>query len=81
MWTCAECLSESVQRPLYRVTAGELTIDVSKLEETLENIFKLGKRWKALVLLDEAEVLMSARTRGNVELNTVVAGKVLAEPD
>ncbi|KAJ4116150.1 hypothetical protein NW768_011122 [Fusarium equiseti] len=69
----AECISEHVRRPLYRITAGGLTIDVSNLERQIQRIFELGTRWNAILLLDEADVLMCPRKAGAVELNSVVA--------
>lgn len=60
--------------PLYKVAAGELTMDISKLETSLKMLFDLGKRWKALLLLDEADVLMHARKVGELETNSIVAG-------
>lgn len=35
----------------------------------------LGHRWKALVLIDEADVLMSQRTLRELDRNAIVAGK------
>lgn len=70
-----ESVAESTQRPLYHVTTGELSIDVDKLESQLSAIFRLGARWNAVVLLDEADVLMSRRTIEDLRRNSIVAGK------
>jgi SpoVK/Ycf46/Vps4 family AAA+-type ATPase len=69
-----ESVAESARRPLYRVTTGELSINVGDLETQLSDIFRLGARWKAVVLLDEADVLMSQRTVNNLQQNSIVAG-------
>jgi hypothetical protein len=69
----AESVAESAHRPLYRVTTGELSTDVKALEEQLTNIFRLGARWRAVVLLDEADVLMAKRTVQDLHRNTIVA--------
>ncbi|KAF2186506.1 AAA family ATPase [Zopfia rhizophila CBS 207.26] len=69
----AESVAESARRPLYRVTTGELSTDVEKLEKQLGDIFRLGARWKAVVLLDEADVLMSQRTVDDLRRNSIVA--------
>jgi hypothetical protein len=58
------------------VSTGELSTDVSKLERQLTNIFRLGHRWGALVLLDEADVLMSKRSSSDMDHSAVVAGKL-----
>lgn len=62
------------QRPLYHVSTGEPSTRVSLLERELLEIFEMGARWDAVVLLDEADVLMSRRTADNLERNSVVAG-------
>ncbi|KAH7014439.1 uncharacterized protein B0I36DRAFT_338730 [Microdochium trichocladiopsis] len=69
----AESVAEVAERPLYHISAGELSTKVSVLESELQTIFKMGARWDAVVLLDEADVLMSQRTTDNLERNSVVA--------
>ena len=69
----AESVAESARRPLYRVTTGELSTDVEKLESQLSDILRLGARWKAVVLLDEADVLMTRRSVSDLHRNAIVA--------
>ncbi|KAH8885810.1 P-loop containing nucleoside triphosphate hydrolase protein [Thozetella sp. PMI_491] len=69
----AESVAEVAKRPLYHISAGELSTDVSSLEDELRTIFRMGARWNAIVLLDEADVLMSKRTSDNLTRNSVVA--------
>lgn len=69
----AESVAESAERPLYRITTGELNTDVQKLENQLTDIFRLCARWRALVLLDEADVLMTQRTVTDLKRNAIVA--------
>lgn len=69
----AESVSESTRRPLYHVSTGELSIEVKDLEKQLSEIFRLGARWNAVVLLDEADVLMSRRTTQDLRRNAIVA--------
>ncbi|KAK0643277.1 P-loop containing nucleoside triphosphate hydrolase protein [Cercophora newfieldiana] len=69
----AESVAESARRPLYRVTTGALSTDVDQLEKQLSDIFRLGARWRAVVLLDEADVLMSKRTTTDLTRNAIVA--------
>ncbi|KAH8658429.1 P-loop containing nucleoside triphosphate hydrolase protein [Xylariales sp. PMI_506] len=66
-------VAEVAKRPLYHISAGELSTNVSSLEDELRTIFRMGARWDAIVLLDEADVLMSKRTTDNLERNSVVA--------
>ncbi|OAA65431.1 ATPase, AAA-type, core [Niveomyces insectorum RCEF 264] len=69
----AESVAESTKRPLYHVSTGELSIEVHDLENQLSEIFRLGARWNAVVLLDEADVLMSKRTTDDLRRNAIVA--------
>lgn len=57
-----ESIAEHAHRPLYHVTTGQLSMDTSDLDRELGDIFMLGHRWGAVVLLDETDVLMSQRT-------------------
>jgi len=44
------------------------------MEGRIQEIFSLGKKWGAIVLLDEADVLMSKRTVDSLDRNAVVSG-------
>lgn len=68
----AECFSETVSKPLYRVHSGQLGIDAETVEKSLDLILKRAQRWGAILLLDEADVFV--RERGNdIDHNAVVA--------
>ena len=71
---CIESIAELVKSPLYDVSGGELSVDVMKVEAKLKDIFNLTKRWNAIVLLDEADVVMSKRDSKELERNAIVAG-------
>jgi len=70
-----ESIAESAHRPLYHVSTGELSVDVSRLEKQLTDIFRLGLRWGAVVLIDEADVLMARRSTTELTRNAIVAGE------
>ncbi|KAL9629437.1 MAG: hypothetical protein Q9164_006881 [Protoblastenia rupestris] len=57
-----EGLSEYLERPLYAISAGELGQDAKTLEEQLTTIFRLAHHWKAILLLDEADVFVQSRS-------------------
>ena len=57
----AEAVSELLQRPLYAVTVGELGTTPADLERRLTKILDLASAWKAIVLLDEADVFLADR--------------------
>jgi SpoVK/Ycf46/Vps4 family AAA+-type ATPase len=44
-----------------QISAGDLSSDVAKLEKQLSLIFELADHWKALLLLDEADVFLRKR--------------------
>ena len=66
-------VAEEVQRPLYSVGVGELGVTLTSLEENLESVLTLAHRWKAVLLLDEADVFLEERTEGDVERNAMVS--------
>jgi len=54
-----------------KITAGELGRDAEAVETQLSLIFRLTSHWKALVLLDEADVFVQRRS-----LNHTMNGQV-----
>lgn len=54
----AESVADLAEKPLYRVTCGDIGTEPRKVEEYLENVFFLGKIWDCVVLLDEADVFL-----------------------
>ncbi|KFY96264.1 hypothetical protein V500_02531, partial [Pseudogymnoascus sp. VKM F-4518 (FW-2643)] len=58
----AEGLSEHLKRPLYTVSAGDLSKDAKHLEEQLCEMFEVAEHWKALLLLDEADDFLCKRS-------------------
>ena len=59
----AEAVAEVLKLPLYRVSMGELGTTPEQLETRLQMIFDLCLPWNALVLIDEAEILLETRTQ------------------
>ena len=68
----AEATAELLRRPLYTVSMGELGTSPEALEERLGGVLALCAPWGALVLIDEAEMLLEARSRGEVVRNAMV---------
>ncbi|KAF9449629.1 P-loop containing nucleoside triphosphate hydrolase protein [Macrolepiota fuliginosa MF-IS2] len=69
----AEATSEHVQRPLYIVGAGDLGTNAKTLDSALEKVFDLATAWKAIVLIDEADVFLEQRSLHDLERNAMVA--------
>ncbi|KAI3630933.1 hypothetical protein MIR68_011016 [Amoeboaphelidium protococcarum] len=68
----AEAIAEYLQRPLFVVSLGDLGITPQELESSLQAILNLCESWKALVLLDEADVFVEKRSRGEILRNSMV---------
>ncbi|GAW16579.1 hypothetical protein ANO14919_060110 [Xylariales sp. No.14919] len=69
----AESVAEDLNRPLYSISGGELSTNVTALERRLNEIFDLAKRWDAVSLLDEADVLLCKRNSAEMDRNAIVA--------
>ncbi|KDR69962.1 hypothetical protein GALMADRAFT_255287 [Galerina marginata CBS 339.88] len=69
----AEATSEHVQRPLYVVGGGDLGTSAAALDAALERIFDVATAWKAIVLIDEADVFLEQRSLHDLERNAMVA--------
>ncbi|KAJ5091678.1 ATPase AAA-type [Penicillium alfredii] len=70
-----EATSERFNLPLYSISAGELVVDhgdSNALEQQLENIFKIAKHFKAVLLLDEVDAFMEQRTSYHDTYNRLV---------
>ncbi|KAH6692795.1 hypothetical protein BKA61DRAFT_499673 [Leptodontidium sp. MPI-SDFR-AT-0119] len=69
----AEAASERLELPLYSISAGELSTKAAQLEEQLSVIFQIASHWNAILLLDEADVYLEARSPQNLERNALVS--------
>jgi len=63
----AESIAEDLRQPLYIVSVGELGLHPSALEQNLTKILELGSLWKAIILLDEADVFLEKRTVNDIK--------------
>ncbi|KAF2139756.1 uncharacterized protein K452DRAFT_320350 [Aplosporella prunicola CBS 121167] len=69
----AESVAEIAEKPLYRVTCGDIGIDPRQVEKYLETVFYLGKIWDCVVLLDEADVFLEQRSLDDLPRNALVS--------
>ena len=70
----AECVAESNGKPLFPITCGDLGITAENVENSLAEKFDLAQRWDCILLLDEADVFLAARTKTDLVRNTLVSG-------
>ncbi|KAI0853312.1 P-loop containing nucleoside triphosphate hydrolase protein [Daldinia vernicosa] len=72
--TCtAECVAELTCRPLLSLTSGDLNTDSYNVERSLDYFLKLGERYGAIVLIDEADVYLEARHTLDISRNELVS--------
>ncbi|KAF3142683.1 hypothetical protein TWF569_007538 [Orbilia oligospora] len=69
----AETVAEYTKSPLYTISAGSLGTNASTLENSLRRILDLAQRWKAVLLLDEADVYLEERSVHDIERNALVS--------
>ena len=68
----AEAIAELLKKPLYVVTAGDLGISASEVEKSFGGVLDLCSTWDALVLLDEADIFLEARSSTEIQRNALV---------
>ncbi|KAK3901434.1 P-loop containing nucleoside triphosphate hydrolase [Staphylotrichum tortipilum] len=69
----AEAVAEISRRPLYAVSSGELGESASSVEKGLASVLELAETWRAVVLLDEADVFLAQRGTDNLAQNAVTS--------
>ena len=71
----AECVAAQLKRPILPITCGDLGSDPKELERNLDNFCTLAHKWRCVLLLDEADVFLSKREKGDMDRNARVGGK------
>jgi hypothetical protein len=69
----AECVAEFSHRPLYIVSSGDLGTSSTKLDAILSRTLDLASTWKAVLLIDEADVFLERRSLHDLERNSLVS--------
>ncbi|KAF2122424.1 P-loop containing nucleoside triphosphate hydrolase protein [Lophiotrema nucula] len=69
----AESVSEHMHAPLYMMSAGDLGINPDQVEAKLTNILEMIAKWGAVLLLDECDVFLEARSTHDLERNKLVS--------
>lgn len=70
----AESVAETMRVPLYVMSAGELGTYSENLERVLKDVLDKCAMWKAILLLDEADVFLEARSTSDLQRNAMVSG-------
>jgi hypothetical protein len=69
----AECVAERCKRPLYVVSSGDLGTDSHTLDARLTQILDMASTWRAVLLIDEADVFLERRSLHDMERNALVS--------
>lgn len=69
----AEAVAENLRVPLHTLSSGDLGSKPWEVEQGLSQILELVARWNAILLLDECDVFLEARSTHDLERNKVVS--------
>ena len=69
----AESVAENMRVPLYLMSAGELGLRPDDVENNLSRILETVAKWNAVLLLDECDVFLEARSTNDLERNKLVS--------
>jgi SpoVK/Ycf46/Vps4 family AAA+-type ATPase len=69
----AESIAEFAERPLYRVTCGDIGTDPESVKKCLESVLFIGSTWGCVILLDEEDVFLEERTKQDMQRNALVS--------
>ncbi|CAG8971148.1 hypothetical protein HYALB_00010123 [Hymenoscyphus albidus] len=69
----AESVAEDMKVPLYMMSAGDLGVNSAEVEKTLTTILEMVAKWNAVLLLDECDVFLEARSAHDLERNKIVS--------
>ncbi|RYP55459.1 hypothetical protein DL770_010908 [Monosporascus sp. CRB-9-2] len=69
----AESVAETMKVPLYMMSAGDLGTNAEKVETALKDILRMVPKWGAVLLLDEADVFLEARSSSDLARNELVS--------
>ncbi|MCJ1242992.1 hypothetical protein MMC30_000188 [Trapelia coarctata] len=69
----AECVADHFNRPLYMVTCGDIGVSPAAVEMNLAEIFEYAVQWKAVLLLDEADIFLQERNYQGLTRNAIVS--------
>ncbi|KAI1805102.1 hypothetical protein F4811DRAFT_249179 [Daldinia bambusicola] len=69
----AEAVAMEYRKPLFVITCGDLGLTPSEVEYSLNNVFRLANLWDCVLLLDEADVFLSQRSKVDMKRNALVS--------
>ncbi|KAJ3951290.1 hypothetical protein N0V92_012308 [Colletotrichum tropicale] len=68
-----ESVAEVLKAPLYSLSAGDLGTDSGSVQERLDDTLQLAADWNTVLLIDECDVFLEARSSDNLDRNELVS--------
>ncbi|KAJ4491004.1 P-loop containing nucleoside triphosphate hydrolase protein [Lentinula aciculospora] len=62
----AQTMASAARKPLFPIGVADVGTTAGLVESNLETIFDLATTWKAVLLIDEADVFLQSRGRGQI---------------
>ncbi|KAF4450430.1 hypothetical protein F53441_6429 [Fusarium austroafricanum] len=69
----AEAVAMENRKPLFVITCGDLGLTPHAVESSLKNVFRLAHLWDCVLLLDEADVFLTQRSKQDMKRNALVS--------
>ncbi|KAI1505616.1 P-loop containing nucleoside triphosphate hydrolase protein [Biscogniauxia marginata] len=69
----AESVAETMRVPLYMMSAGDLGTNSTEVEWKLTDVLEMVAKWNAVLLLDECDVFLEARSTHDLDRNRIVS--------
>ena len=69
----AETIASTTGRPLLTVSVAEIGVEAKVAERNLTDVFVDAARWEAVLLMDEADVFVEERVKGDLDRNALVS--------
>ena len=66
-------MAEKQKCPLFTISCGDLGTEPEQLEVKLKEVFEYAVTWKAILLLDEADIFLQERDVQDVKRNALVS--------
>ena len=77
----AECVAAGLKRPLLPITCGDIGTTAAEAESHLESFCALAHTWRCVLLLDEADVFLAKREKGDIQRNSLVSGMLFVKSE
>ena len=69
----AESVAEHMRAPLFMMSSGDLGTNPEQVEDKLSEILEMIAKWNAVLLIDECDVFLEARSNNDLERNKLVS--------